>query len=141
LSRVVLDASVALSWCFKDESGRAELEILEQLAAGLEALVPTVWPFEVVNGCLVAERRGRTTFAEISGFLSQLEALPIILDTAHIFSRTFTVIADDGRSFGLSLYDATYLERALRETLPLLTVDLKLRAAAHKAGVPLAVSR
>jgi predicted nucleic acid-binding protein len=90
-----------------------------------------------VNGYLVAERRGRTSFAEISGFLSQLEALPIIPDTAHIFSRTFTVIA----SFGLSSYDATYLELALRERLPLLTVDLKLHAAAHKAGVPLAVSR
>jgi predicted nucleic acid-binding protein len=141
LSRIVLDASVALSWCFRDESGPAELEILEQLSAGLEALVPAVWPFEILNGCLAGERRGRITLMATLGFLRQLEVLPIISDSAHPFSRTFAVIADISRNFRLSSYDTAYLELALREGLPLLTVDMKLLAAARKAGLSTALPR
>ena len=75
------------------------------------------------------------------GFLRQLEVLPIISDSAHPFSRTFAVIADISRNFRLSSYDTAYLELALREGLPLLTVDMKLLAAARKAGLSTALPR
>ena len=37
-------------------------------------------------------------------------------------------------SFGLSVYDAAYLELALRRGLPLATLDSALRVALKKAG-------
>ena len=41
------------------------------------------------------------------------------------------------RDYGLTAYDAAYLDLAMREDLPLATFDSRLRRAARKAGVTL----
>jgi hypothetical protein len=57
--RFVLDASVAVAWCFEDEATKFTESVLDLLSAGAEALVPAIWPVEVANALLIAERRKR----------------------------------------------------------------------------------
>lgn len=59
MSGIVIDASMALSWCFPDEQTAACIEVLDLLKAGEQAVVPAFWPLEVLNTLLVGERRGR----------------------------------------------------------------------------------
>jgi predicted nucleic acid-binding protein len=99
-----------------------------------EALVPNLWHFEATNVLLGAERRGDTTTGEMERFISQLENLPLYVDpltAGHAFSRVMTL----ARAYKLSSYDAAYLELAIREGLPIATLDHGLTKAAKKAGV------
>jgi len=59
IKRMVLDASVAVAWCFEDESSDFTEGVLDLLASGTEALAPAIWPLELVNALLMAERRKR----------------------------------------------------------------------------------
>jgi predicted nucleic acid-binding protein len=73
----VLDASVALQWFLEDEANREySLKILESLASK-NAVVLTLWFYEVVNGLLMAQRRKRIAELQVSGFLSRVQKLPI----------------------------------------------------------------
>jgi predicted nucleic acid-binding protein len=135
LSRIVIDASVTLSWCFDDESGNGESAILQMLGADMDATVPVIWPVEILNGCLSGERRGRIDADRTSRFLDELSRLPIEVADPPDYER-LAAICRAGRAFRLTAYDASYLELAMREGLPLATLDAQLRAAARKAGVP-----
>ena len=55
---LVLDSSVALTWCFEDEHTPATLALLDQIAE-TGATAPALWPLEILNGLAMAERRGR----------------------------------------------------------------------------------
>jgi hypothetical protein len=57
LSRIVVDASITLSWCFPDEQTPLSLRVLERLQAGEQALVPSFWSLEILNSLLIGERR------------------------------------------------------------------------------------
>lgn len=130
---LVLDASMALAWCFEDESDPLPVEVLRGLpAAG--AWVPAIWPIEVANGVIVGERRQRLSQAQISRFFAVLARLPITIDTEQAAERAFGPISGLAREHGLSVYDACYLDLALRRTLPLATLDRRLRDAAVRAG-------
>lgn len=131
----VLDASVTLSWCFEDEADAAGDAVLRRLAGG-RAAVPAVWPLEVANVLLGAERRGRIGAAEARRFLVLLEALPIEVD-AHGLARAPREALQLARAHGLSVYDATYLELAVRTGAALATRDARLAAAARAEGVEL----
>jgi predicted nucleic acid-binding protein len=136
IKRFVVDASVALAWCFPDEGSAGSEAILDSLTSSAEALVPCIWPHEVANALIAGERRKRITLAQITSALTILNALPIALDpihTAHAFERILPL----ARQHQLSEYDASYLELALRETLPLATLDDALRRAAKNAGIAL----
>jgi predicted nucleic acid-binding protein len=135
LSRFVLDASVALAWCFEDESSAAADEILDHLASN-EALVPATWPAEVGNALLAGERRKRITPAGISRSLGLLGELNIRADEAVMHSSMGALVAL-ARSAKLSVYDAAYLFLAMREGIPLATLDHALGEAARRAGVAL----
>ncbi|HXG35911.1 MAG TPA: type II toxin-antitoxin system VapC family toxin [Dehalococcoidia bacterium] len=131
----VIDASLTLAWCFEDETtpyAEATLEKLKQTSA----LVPTIWPLEVVNALLVAERRRRILQAQSLHFLELLGQLPVEVSAEGI-EEAFSWALALAREHSLSAYDASYLELAAREGLPLATQDTELRAAAVKAGVPL----
>ncbi len=122
-----------MAWCFEDEAAGYADAILKKLAAR-EALVPCIWPLEVVNVLLVGERRKRLTKADSGRFLELLRALPISIDVLGT-SRAFGEVLSVARDLKISAYDAAYIELAMREGLHLATMDDDLRKAASKTGV------
>lgn len=86
---------------------------------------------EVVNGLLVAERKKRITPARVDECLEVISALPLIAD---VDAESVSVIRL-ARGTGLSAYDASYLELAIRHALPLATRDRALRSAAGRVGI------
>ena len=129
----VLDAAVSLAWCFEDEETPYASSVFDRLRTD-RALVPTTWPLEVANTLLVGERRGRLTLATSTRLVLNLKGLSITVDD-RTSSAAFGSILSLSRARGLSAYDASYLELAAREGLPLATQDSRLRTAAERAGV------
>ena len=133
MTNLVLDASIALAWCFEDEVTTATQRILARL--GTEAaLVPVIWPLEVANALTIAERRRRITRADSAEFIATLESLAISVDEATA-SLGFTRILDLAREQRLTVYDAAYLELAMRLGVPLASKDGALCDAAERVGV------
>jgi len=131
----VLDGSIALAWCFPDEKAPYPQAILDSLDQA-RAVVPSLWPLEVGNALLMGERRKRSTQADTSNWLSFLNALPITVDDEKS-ARAWTDVLNLARLHGLTAYDAAYLELALRRSLPLASLDDRLKDAAKAVGVPL----
>jgi predicted nucleic acid-binding protein len=92
---LVLDASVALAWCFKDEASEAADRLLERLETET-AVVPALWHIEVANVLALGERRRRITLAESAAFIARLETLVIVVDE-ETSSRAFTRVLDLAR--------------------------------------------
>jgi len=134
--RFVLDASVAVAWCFDDEATRFTEGVLDSISLGAEALVPSIWPLEIANALLVAERRKRIAMAKVTALLVRIAGLPISVTPADS-KRAFEQILPMARQLGLSQYDAAYLELAVREGLALATLDGELQRAAKVVGVEL----
>ncbi|MGH7812703.1 MAG: type II toxin-antitoxin system VapC family toxin [Candidatus Binataceae bacterium] len=132
---MVLDSSVALSWCFEDEHTRAGLAILEKVAED-GAVAPAIWPLEVLNGLLMAQRRNRLDAAQRIRMTGLLKALPVSID-ADMAAQAWTETARLAERFRLTLYDAAYLELAARRALPLASLDRSLRRAATALGTDL----
>jgi predicted nucleic acid-binding protein len=131
---LVIDCSVTMAWCFEDEGSELADKVLDHLA-DTEAWVPSLWAFEVANVLLVAERRGRLTPADSTRFVALLSDLPILIDdSAH--EHALGPVLSTGRDLGLSSYDATYLELAMRLGGAMATGDERLRAACRKSGIP-----
>ncbi|MDP2662364.1 MAG: type II toxin-antitoxin system VapC family toxin [Dehalococcoidia bacterium] len=132
----VMDASATMAWCFEDEAIPYTEAVLERLRHE-EVEVPAIWPLEVANVLLVAERRGRLTEAQTVRFTEILQALPVIVDTEAKERGLGPPILSLGRACALSAYDAAYLELAARRGLALATCDEALKSAAAQMGVPL----
>jgi len=131
---LVLDCSVAMSWCFEEEPSDYGDRVLDALEEG-EALVPSVWPLEVANVLVVAERRGRLKVGESARFLELVQSLPIFVEEVSLPRATGAVLSL-ARELDLSVYDASYLEIAMRSGVPLATHDRALAKAADTVGVP-----
>lgn len=136
MKRFVLDNSVAMRWLLashnKTDQQYAE-SVLQCLIDG-EALVPHLWHLEAANVLLSAEKQQQLDISEVERFISQLENLPIQLDSLtarQAFNRTLSL----SRAYKLSSYDGAYLELAVREGLPLATLDKDLKKAARQADV------
>lgn len=130
---VVVDSSVALNWVMPDED-RTMTEALMDGIASSGAVVPPLFRIEVGNSLLVGVRRRRITADYIAKALDLLEQLPLLTDVGcaeHVWQTTIELAA----AYDLSLYDATYLESAIRLDLPLATLDTRLADAAGTAGV------
>jgi predicted nucleic acid-binding protein len=128
-----LDCSATLPWLFASEATTATNRLLDDLTAGARAWVPALWHLELGNVLLAAQRRGRIDKAGIERFFSALAVYDIQVDPKTVevaWTKTFYL----GETFGLTMYDAVYLELALRRGLPLATLDEQLRAAMRKAG-------
>jgi len=132
--RFVLDCSVVLSWYFADESDPFADAVAASLT-GSTAVVPSLFHLEIANILVVGERRKRSTEAQAAAFLASMAALPIVVDD-QTGTRAWAETIDLARAYGLSAYDAAYLELASRESLPIATLDDRLKAAAKSAGVP-----
>lgn len=136
MSRFVLDNSVSMRWLLESEKPADQkyaAKVLESMVDSY-ALVPSLWHLEATNVLLGAEKRYEISFGQVERFISQLDMLPIQVDSFtanHAFDRTLSL----AREYKLSSYDAAYLELAIRETLPLSTLDKKLLNAAKKSEV------
>jgi predicted nucleic acid-binding protein len=132
---LVLDCSATLAWIFPDETTLPIRALFAQvIQAG--AFVPDLWRLEVANCLTMGVRRGRITAADRRESLTDLNDLPISIDNQtgrHAWTRT-VAIAD---KHSLTVYDATYLELAMRLSFPLATLDADLRKAAKAEGVAL----
>ena len=133
MERFVIDNSVVMSWCFCDAGDCYAEAVLDRLT-GAEALAPAIWPLEVANVLVAAERRGRLSEADSSHFLRLLGDLPlrVLPETPERVTGEILALA---RQTGLSAYDASYLDLAMREGVPLATRDAALRKAAGVIGV------
>jgi predicted nucleic acid-binding protein len=130
----VLDASVALAWVLKAERTPKTEALLTQ--AGTQgAVVTSLWPIEVANVLLTYERKSLLTTAERAAAFTTYTSLPIKIDD-QTGARAFANAYDLALAHKLTVYDAGYLELALRSGLPLATLDSDLCRAATKLGVP-----
>ena len=129
---LVPDVSAILSQALDDEDATYAEQVIESIAAD-EALVPTLFWFEIRNALLMGERRKRITPAGTASFLADLALLPFEVDDLPREGLVFEL----ARRHDLTIYDAAYLELAQRKQLPLATVDRALIKAAKKVGVAL----
>jgi predicted nucleic acid-binding protein len=131
----VIDASIALAWCFEDEASPLADGVLSRLEDE-EGVAPSIWPLEVANGLRSAERRGRIDEREVPAVVRLLATLPIEVVPTTLDQALGDVLSV-ARAAGLSTYDAAYLDLALRRGLPLATADEYLAQAAEASGVVL----
>lgn len=135
---LVVDASVTLAWCFGEDTDGVAERVLDEVRDGrAEASAPAIWPGEVANGLLMAERSGRIRPADTARLVTILGNLPVAVETSGIgFAGTITLPL--AREHRLTVYDACYLELAERLGARLATLDADLRKAAEAVGVALA---
>lgn len=129
----MIDASVALAWCFPDEASDYADRTLLALE-GRDMMVPALWAIEVANAMLVAERRKRIKPAEIRRFVALLGGLAVVVDAAQVAENVNNVLPL-AREYGLSAYDAAYLDVALRHEASLASLDVRLQHAGRRAGI------
>jgi predicted nucleic acid-binding protein len=138
VSDFVLDNSVSMRWLMpslKLEDQQYADTVLKSMA-DFTAIVPNLWHLEVANVLLAAEKRQQLDVKASELFVRQLQQLSIFSDSQtanRVFSDTLLL----ARQHQLSSYDAAYLELALREGLPIASLDKDLLQAASSVGVPL----
>ena len=135
MKRFVLDASVALAWFVDRPTAPYADHVRELLLRGGRAIVPALWQLEIANGFIIAERRGVLTPSDTLDALHNLEGVIVRAIENSQDSVSMRRALNASRKFGLTAYDAVYLETALGQDLPLATLDRQLKAAASKAGV------
>ena len=130
----VLDCSLALAWGLPDETSKEADRFLGQFSQNGVLWVPALWWYEVSNALMVAQRRQRLSEADRIRLIELYGMLPIQIDadlSLDIVWRFHTL----AQQYTLSVYDAAYLELALRKGVGLATLDRHLIKAARKASV------
>ena len=130
MTSIVIDNSVFLAWCLGDEENPVATGAMQRVAEE-GGVVPRIWWYELRNALLMNERRGRISPQQVSDTLTDSLALGIVIDEEHDDS----LILDFARRLKLTVYDAAYLGIAFRRSLPLATLDQRLREAAEAIGV------
>ena len=131
----VIDASVALAWCFADEMSETADMALGRLEHE-KAIAPAIWPLEVANGLRTAERRGRLELADLPRVRDLLLSLPVEVEPVDL-RLALGEVTELARGLELTAYDAAYVALAARRGLSLATVDDRLRRSAASSGVEL----
>jgi predicted nucleic acid-binding protein len=127
---------MTMAWCLEDEATPFTDRVCDSLSTDSQAIVPSIWPLEVANVFLIAERQSRIAEAKVARFIALLKSLPIEIDY-ETPRRSWSDILALAREYRLSSYDAAYLELAMRQRIPLATLDAPLRRAATRLGVSL----
>lgn len=133
MSFITLDCSVTASWFILDEFTQISINIKDEVSKK-GAIVPTIWSLEVGNTLLINERRKRITKEHRQKALYILSDLPIKIDELTFKNAWFETI-ELAEKYNLTLYDACYLELALRYNSPLATFDNNLKQAAKLESV------
>lgn len=132
----VADASVAVAWVHPGQATEETDRALDEIAEGAHLDVPAIWRFEVANAFTVLTRRDKLTERECAQALGWLRALRVRVDP-ETASNAFTNLPELAKRYGLSVYDAAYLDLAARKKLRLCCKEGLLRKAAAKHGVAL----
>jgi predicted nucleic acid-binding protein len=136
MAAFVLDASVAISWCFPGDPAEDtpySRRVLNELVAN-DAIVPEIWAFEIANSIFVSySKRKRISEQQITEYLNLLLALPIRVESQSLWANVH--LESLARRQNVAAYDAAYLDLALRTGLPLATSDEPLRRAAVAQGI------
>lgn len=132
--RFVLDASVATAWFFEDESSASADAAFDLMEADSEALAPLLFWFELRNAILLGTRRNRIVQQRAAEIFTHLQHAAICFDAIPEAHDAVFALA---HRHHLTFYDATYLELAQRNAVPLATLDRALGRAASAEGVPL----
>ena len=135
MTLLVLDTSVAMTWCFEGQRTAQSTAVLKALGDGC-AVVPSLWFLEVANVTTLAEQKGVLLPADRTRFLHLLSGLRKQVDEA-MPERIWGDVYALSMRYRLTSYDACYLELSRRTKLPLASEDRALKAAAKKAGVML----
>jgi predicted nucleic acid-binding protein len=134
MDQLVVDASVAVTWVHPAQATPETDALLDRVGQGARVVVPALWPVEVANALLALESRKKLTAKERSHALDALRSLRCTV--GHLTSAlAFTDLSKLASDLPLSVYDAAYLELALRLKVPLACKDGLLRAAARRRRV------
>lgn len=134
--RLVLDASMTLSWLLPDEQSESSVAVQSNMAEAEAVWVANHWHLEVANSLCMAERKKRLDAAGVARAVTLFTQLPVTVDVEtnkHAGAETLSL----ARQHTLSVYDAAYLELALRLGATLATLDGQLRTVAKKLRVPI----
>jgi predicted nucleic acid-binding protein len=133
LTGLVIDASASLAWLLGDEINEAAVSALARVVEE-GAAAPSLWRLEVANALSIAVRRGRCDEAFVDAALANLDELGVEIDAetaAHAWGQTLHL----ARAETLTVYDASYLELALRLGVPMVSADAELISAARRRGL------
>lgn len=131
--RLVLDTSVAVEWFLVGHHLEKAREVAALLRDG-SCVVPGLWPLEVANVFGLAVRRNRMTRAARDAALQALADLSIEVD-GETWARAWTTTTDLADRHRLTIYDATYLDLAVRRQLPIATFDEAIIRGARAEGI------
>jgi predicted nucleic acid-binding protein len=132
----VADASVAIGWVHPAQATKQTAAMLDAIADGATLEVPALWPLEVANALIVLVRRRKLADDERQAGLGWFRGLRVRVDH-EMSALAFARLSELAVTHQLSVYDAAYLELAMRRRLMLGCKDGPLRAAAAQAGVRL----
>jgi predicted nucleic acid-binding protein len=130
----VADASVAVSWSLSSQSSALTDQLLDDVVAGGVVAVPSLWPYEVANSLVFLLRRRRIQKDDYAAARSLLSRISVSIDEEGP-RLAGNRVADLALEYGLTVYDAAYLELAVRKQLPLASRDGDLNRAARRFGV------
>jgi predicted nucleic acid-binding protein len=133
MASVVIDASLAGAWCFPDEQTEYTNSVLRIVGETMDPIAPALWAYEIRNTILMGMKRGRITNDGAQRLLIFLNDLNVQLSDPASHDAVFRL----AETHGLTVYDAAYLDLALRAGVPLASLDDALCRAAVKAGVAL----
>ena len=132
----VADASVAVAWCTPAQASAIADRLLDDILAGSTVAVPPLWPYEVANALLILRRRKKLEPDDYSEARMLLDRLQVSVDNDGP-RLAATRIGDLAMEHKLTVYDAAYLELAVRKQIPLASRDQSLNRAAQRLGVTL----
>ena len=130
----VIDSSVGFAWVHPNQATPETDKLLEEVEAGATVVIPALWFVEMANSLLVLQRRKKLTKEERKAALETLSGMNFAVDE-EAAKAAFQKTSELAEKYDLTVYDATYLEVALRRNLPLASRDAALISAAKKCGI------
>lgn len=131
MKRLVIDTSVVLKWYLPDEEySQKAVEILDKYVSNeVDILAPSLLEYELVNGLIIAQKRGRVKEEIILTAIDGFIGLGIKLKNLSCFhSRVLHYC----KVYNRTAYDASYLALSEEEDIPLVTADERLFNAVKK---------